>query len=151
MPVERSAGAVIFRATKKGREYLLLRHQDEIDAKTGKQKPGHWDFPKGHIEKGETTEETVRREVKEETGVSKIQFVSGFKETIRYFVSVKGEKRLKFVVFFLTRVSQKKIKISWEHQGFAWLPFKEAYERLTYKNAKTVLQKAHLFLSHGRI
>ncbi|TSC78157.1 MAG: ADP-ribose pyrophosphatase [Parcubacteria group bacterium Gr01-1014_33] len=73
MPIERSAGAVIFRETKKGREYLLLQHTDEADKKTGKSKLGHWDFPKGHIEKGETTEKTVRREVKEETGVAKMQ------------------------------------------------------------------------------
>ena len=141
---ERSAGAVIFRETKKGREYLLLQHFDERDKKTGKIKPGHWDFPKGHIEKGESTEETVRREVKEETGISAIQFVHGFKETIRYFVRVDEEKRLKFVAFFLARSLQKKVTTSREHQGFIWLPFDE---RLTYKNARIILEHAHSLLS----
>ncbi len=42
MKREISAGAVIVRNTRSGRKYLLLKNQK-----------GHWDFPKGHIEKGE--------------------------------------------------------------------------------------------------
>ena len=143
MPVERSAGAIIFRETKKGREYLLIQHPDNNE----KGKPGHWDFPKGHIEKGETTEEAVRREVKEETGIFRLVFVPRFKETIRYFVKVGDQRRLKFVVFFLAKTRQEKIKISWEHQGYAWLPYQEAYQRLTYPNAKHILTHAHAFFS----
>ena len=57
MEHEKSCGAVIFRvgnATK----YLLLHYE-----------AGHWDFVKGHSEKGESEEETVRREILEETGL----------------------------------------------------------------------------------
>lgn len=141
MPVERSAGAVIFREYKKGREYLLIQHED----KDGK--PGHWAFPKGHIEKGERTEDAARREVQEETGLSEIEIVPGFKETIRYFVPVGKEKRLKFVAFFLGRAKKGKVKLSFEHQDFAWLPYEETYKRLTYAAAKTILKKADNFLS----
>ena len=146
MPVERSAGAVIFRDTKKGRAYLLLHHKDEDNKRVHKLTAGHWDFPKGHIEKGEKTEDTVRREVQEETGISRLAFVPEFKETIRYFVNYNGMRRLKFVAFFLARTRARKVIISWEHQGYAWLAYEKARPRLTYENAKRVLERAHQFL-----
>ena len=151
MPVERSAGAVVYRDTKKGREYLLLQHFDSLNTRAAKSVAGHWDFPKGHGEKGETTEETVRREVREETGIGMIEFARGFKETIRYFVKIREERRLKFVAFFLARAHGKKVKVSFEHQGYAWLPYREAYIRLTYANAKKVLQSADRFLAKNSV
>ncbi len=146
MPVERSAGAVVYRETKKGREYLLLHHAKSTRA----MRPvsmGHWSFPKGHLEKGETTEETVRREIKEETGIGHIEFIPDFKETIRYFVNYNGEKQMKFVAFFLCRTTEKKVTISFEHQGFAWLAYEEAIKQVTYPSDKKVLKQAENFLA----
>ncbi len=147
MPVERSAGAVIFHESSKGREYLLLHHQAIENKRVSKAVAGHWSFAKGHVEKGETTEETVRREVREETGVTKLEFIPGFKETIKYFVKYNDEKRMKFVAFFLCRTIEKKITVSFEHQGFAWLPYIEAYETVTYPSDKKVIKAAEAFLS----
>ena len=141
MPVIRSAGAVVFRETSEGREYLLLKHSPPYS---------HWDFPKGHIEKGEKTEETVRREIKEETGISKIEIIPGFKETKRYFVKYTGEKTLKFVAYFLTKTSDKKVKISWEHQDYAWLPYEKAVKQITYSTSKKLLKEADEFLSRRK-
>lgn len=135
----------MFRDTEKGREYLLLHHPDSVRVK--KVSGGHWDFPKGHVEKGEKTEDTVRREVEEETGIGTIEFVPGFKETIRYFVKIGEEKRLKFVALFLARTRKKHVKISFEHQGYAWLRYPEAHERATYAGAKDALASADRFLS----
>lgn len=53
------AGAVVIRTDRQRREFLLLR------ATAGDE----WVLPKGHIEPGETPEETAVREVREETGV----------------------------------------------------------------------------------
>lgn len=147
MPVERSAGAVIFCESLGGREYLLLHHQEREHKRVAKAVVAHWSFAKGHVEKGETTEETVRREVKEETGIAKLKFIPGFKETIRYFVKYNDEKRMKFVAFFLCRTSEKKITVSFEHQGFAWLPYVQAYETVTYPSDKKVIKAAEAFLS----
>lgn len=151
MPVERSAGAVVFRDTSQGRKYLLLQHQPQD--KITRNPPiteGHWDFPKGHIEKGEKTEDAVKREVKEEAGLSNIELVPGFKETVRYFVNYKnGTKNLKFVAYFLARAASGRVKISWEHKAHKWLPFGAAYQKITYKNSKDVLKKAHEFLAEG--
>ena len=148
MPVERSAGAVIFRESKKGREYLLLHHQSHDNKRASRPvSTGHWSFAKGHVEKGETTEETVRREVKEETGITKLEFISGFKETIRYFVNYDGQKRLKFVAFFLAKTNQQKVTVSFEHQGFAWLSYEKAVDTATYRSDKQVLKAAEAFIA----
>ena len=56
MERERSAGAIIFREEKRKIYYLLLHYES-----------GHWDFPKGHVEKEEKEKETVKREIREET------------------------------------------------------------------------------------
>ena len=148
MPVERSAGAVIFRESKQGREYLLLHHQPMEHTRGSRPvSAGHWSFPKGHVEKGETTEETVRREVKEETGITKLEFIPDFKKTIRYFVNYDGQKRLKFVAFFLAKTSEKKIIISFEHQGFAWLSYEQAIITAMYPSDKQVLEAAETFIA----
>ena len=108
---------------------------------------GHWDFPKGHIEKGEKIEDTVKREVKEETGISKIELIPGYKETIKFFIGPKGNRRLKFVDFFIARTKQAEVVISHEHQGYAWLPYEEAYKLVTYSNSKKLFRHAYDFIS----
>jgi len=135
MPIEKSAGAIVFR--KKGNEifYLLLQYE-----------AGHWGFPRGLIEKGETLEETAKREIEEETGIKNLKFLPGFKETIKYFFKWKGKNILKFVTYFLAQTKEKKVSLSFEHKDFEWLPYKEALEKLTFENSKEVLKKAHQFL-----
>ena len=140
MPIERSAGAVIFRKENKKIYYLLLHYQS-----------GHWDFPKGNIEKGEKLVETVKRETKEETGLGDIKFIPGFKEAIKYFYKLKEKNIFKIVTFFLVRTKIKEVKISWEHTGFQWLPYEEAMEQITFKNAKEILKKANDFISKKSI
>ena len=135
MPFEKSAGAVIFYRADKKIKYLLLHYQ-----------AGHWDFPKGNIEKEEKLEETTRREIKEETGLEDIKFIPGFKGSIKYFYKLKGKNIFKIVTFFLVKTKTKEVKISWEHTGFKWLPYEEALEQLTFKNAKEILKKANDFL-----
>ena len=142
MPVEKSAGAVIFRKEGSKIFYLLLHYQ------SGARRPHpYWDFPKGHIEKGENPESTAVREVKEETGLKDIKLVEDFKETIRYFFRYGKKNILKFVTFFLAKTKTEKVKISFEHIGYKWLPYKEAVEQLKFKNAKEILKKANDHLS----
>ena len=39
-----------------------------------------------------------------------------------------------------------KVEISFEHIGYAWLDYQYAMEKLTFKNSKDILKKAHDFL-----
>ena len=111
---------------------------------------GHWDFPKGHIEMGESPEEAALRELEEETGIKEALILSGFEERIQYFFKREGKTVVKGVVFFAARTAVDKVRLSSEHQGFVWLPFEEALAKLTYNNAKEVLKKAHAFLKNGK-
>ena len=161
MPIEKSAGAVIFRKDyyppttlhippsrpKKAKIYYLLLHYP-LGAKAPQE---YWDLPKGHIEKGEKETDTVKREVEEETGLKDIEFIKGFKEWIKYFFKWKGKNILKFVTFYLAETKTKNVKISFEHLGYEWLPYQDALEKLTFKNAKEILKKANDFLSKQSI
>ena len=139
MPVEHSAGAVVFRKEEAQVLYLLLRYEE-----------GHWGSSKGHIEKDETIEETARREIREETGLTDLQFSAGFKETNKYFFVAEGQRIFKTVVFLLAETRTRKIKISFEHTGYAWLSYAEALERMTFKDEKEVLRKADRFIMEKR-
>ncbi len=146
MPIEKSAGAVIFRRQGDEIKYLLLHYPS--GSRSGR---NYWDFPKGHIEPQERTEETARREIKEETGLQDIEIIPGFRETIKYFFRWKEKNILKFVTFYLVETVTEKIKISSEHMGYKWLPYEEAIEQLSFKNAKEILKKANDFLSRKRV
>lgn len=135
MPIEKSAGAVIFRRESNKTYYLIIQYG-----------LGHWDFPRGLIEKGEAIEETARREIEEETGIKELQFLEGFKETIRYFYKFKGENILKFVTYFLAETREEEVELSFEHKDFKWLIFEEAQSQLTFKSSKGILEKAHEYL-----
>lgn len=58
---------------------------------------------------------------------------------------------MKFVTFFVAETKEKNVQISFEHIGYEWLPFEEAMERLTFKNAKEILKKANDFLKNSKI
>jgi len=138
MPVERSAGAIVFRKNKE-LKYLLLHY-------SGTTGEDYWSFPKGHIEEKESEKETVIREIKEETGITDIKFIDGFKEKISYFYKKENKTIYKEVFFFLAETETKEIKISYEHIGYEWLNFEDALARLKFKNDKEVFIKAHKFL-----
>ncbi len=157
MPKEKSAGAIIFREEGGKKYYLLLHYRP---SHPGQKRGGHWEFAKGHIEGQEKEEETVIREVREETGLEDIKIISGFKKYIKYFFrksyGLEGEARkkapwvFKLVVFCLAQTQTKEIKISEEHDDFIWLPYKEAFEKLTYKNAKKILEEANDYIISKR-
>jgi len=134
MPSEKSCGAVIFKEND-ARKYLLLHYEG-----------GHWDFVKGHVEKDETERETVLRETQEEVGITDLSFVEGYRQPISYYYRRAGKTVFKEVVFYLLESKVDAVRLSREHVGFDWLKFERAYERLTYKNAKDTLRKAHDFL-----
>jgi bis(5'-nucleosidyl)-tetraphosphatase len=137
MNEEKSCGVVVFRE-ELGRRLFLLLHYGE----------GHWDFPKGHVEKGETELETARRETEEETGISRLDIVRGFRESMGYFYKRDRKTFHKEVIYFLARTDQGAVTLSDEHTGSEWLPYAEAYSRLTFPNAKDMLKKAESFLMH---
>ena len=149
MPKEKSVGAIIFRR-EAGRIYYLILHYPS----------GHWEFARGHGEEGEDEQKTARREIKEETGLKDLKIISGFRGYSKFFFrrtyGLAGEARknapwvFKLVVLYLAQAKTGNVKISKEHQGYAWMLYGDAVKKLP-KNAKEVLKKANDFLKSKKI
>ncbi|MBI2173531.1 MAG: NUDIX domain-containing protein [Candidatus Aenigmarchaeota archaeon] len=139
---EKSVGGIVFR--KEGRKilYLLLLYERKSDGLRT-----YWDFPKGHQEKGESEEETLAREVAEETSIKDISVARGFRHTVKYFFRRDGKTVQKEVAFYLCKTVQKDVKISSEHKDSAWLDYDGAMKKLAFDNSKGLLKKAGSFLS----
>jgi len=132
---EKSCGAVIYLNKDSEVLYLLLHYE-----------AGHWDFVKGNVEPNEAEKETVVRELREETGITEAKFIEGFKHRIEYYYRRQGDTVHKEVIFYLMETQTETVKISFEHIGFTWLNYKQAMEKLTFKNARELLKKANDFL-----
>lgn len=144
---EKSIGAVVFRREGERVKFLLLRYLG-----------GHWGFVKGKGEKGETDEDTLRRETREETGIIDLEIKPGFLGQEKYFyVAGPGEKEkrlkasrgwmiFKKVLYYLAETQQKEIILSHEHRDYIWMEYAQALNRVSNLNSKKVLEKANRFL-----
>ncbi|MBI2598856.1 NUDIX domain-containing protein [Candidatus Curtissbacteria bacterium] len=121
-----SAGGIVVRDGK----VLVTQHS----------KHKGWDFPKGHIETGESSEQTAVREVEEETGV-KAEVVEKVGQT-EYFYYEDKEKVLKTVVYFLMRyIGDGEATTAFEVMATEWLDPEEVEEKLTFKDTKAMWSK----------
>ena len=130
MPQEHSAGIILFNKD----QYLLLRY-----------KSGHWGYVKGNVETNEETEDTARRELKEETGIATVFFVKGFQEKEDYFYKKEGKTVHKEVLYLLGETQETQVTLSKEHKDYKWLSYQEAMNRLTFGQGKELLRKAEEF------
>lgn len=135
---ESSCGAVIFRKENNCKKILLIRNR----------RSAHWGFPKGHIEPGETKEETAVREVLEETGID-IKIIPGFVKNSEYSIQGKIEKS---VSIFLAETDQTEYKLQEEEiEECGWYSFDEAFRVLNYENDKYILTEAKNFILENNL
>jgi bis(5'-nucleosidyl)-tetraphosphatase len=134
MKNDQSMGVIVFFLFPRSVKYLIIKHRK-----------GHWAFPKGHAEKGETKLETALRELKEETGVSRINLLkkSVLLKEVYKFADKKGVKILKKVDYFIAEAKSRKVKIDYnEVTNFRWATLKSGIEKVTFDESKSVLKKA---------
>lgn len=131
MKEEHSIAAVVYYED----QYLLLKYG-----------LGHWGFVKGHKEKGESNEETILRELEEETGITDAVIIGDFKKDFDYYFKFKGEKIHKSVICYLIESKTRKVSISFEHENYIWLPIEKALKQATFNNSKKILRKAEAYL-----
>ncbi len=130
---EKSCGALVCRNDIDGVMILILRH------KLG----GHWSFPKGHVEPGETERQTALREVREETGLD-INILGHFREVVTYSPKPGVDKD---VVYFLGVTEQEKTAMQPEEVSeIRWVNLAEAHVFLTYHNDKQLLRSAKKYI-----
>ncbi len=125
---EKACGAVVLRKQDTHLEVLLIQQND-----------GHWGFPKGHVEKHETEQETALREVREETGLE-VEIFSSFRQETHYQPSPGVHKD---VVYFLARpVGGAESMQREELQDMQWLRLADAQSAITYENDVELLRSA---------
>lgn len=128
MKREKSCGIVVFNDDK----VLLVFHN-----------LGHYGIPKGHVEKGETEEETAVREVKEETNCD-AKIIPGFREVITY--SPKPNV-MKDVVFFVGEAITTDLKPQEEETSDVFFINQfEALKTITHEEERKVIEKAIKFM-----
>lgn len=129
MKQEKSCGAICYLYENGQPLILVIRHRYG----------GHWAFPKGHVEAGETEEQTAMREVREETG-ARIDIVSGYREVTSYSPA-RGV--MKDVVLFAAHITGGMLRPQPEEvRTVKLLPYEQAMRRLTYPADRDLLEKA---------
>lgn len=125
MKKEKSCGCIVMHKDK----VLLVKHNK-----------GHWDFPKGHVEEGETEKQTAIREVKEETNVN-VQILSDKKYQTNYIIKDKNID--KDVIFFLAKPLNLNQKPQLEEVSISeWKKFEDALEVITFERSRNILKEA---------
>ncbi|MCU1615968.1 MAG: ADP-ribose pyrophosphatase [Frankiales bacterium] len=105
-----------------------------------------WSLPKGHIEAGESPEDTAVREVAEETGI--IGEVVAPLGIIDFWFVADGRRVHKTVHHFLLRaiggaLSDADIEVT----EVAWVPFSELSGRLAYADERALVERAPALLA----
>ena len=131
--MEKSCGAIIARQTENGREILLIRHVNG----------GHWAFPKGHVEKDETEEQTALREIREETGLA-VALDTGFRAVVTY--SPKPGV-MKDVVYFAAEFTGGAAQMQVEEvSDMRWVNIHDTDAYITYDNDKGILVQYRAYI-----
>lgn len=93
---------------------------------------GMWLFPKGHPEEGETDEETARREIEEEAGVSDLEFLDDLGTYERYHIRPDGTDDLtelkEIHMFLFAAPAHAVLTPSHEMDGARWVPLTKVGE-----------------------
>ena len=128
---------------------ILVPHSQNLDSILILQYPqGHWDLPKGHIEKNDGDhKQTALRELAEETGISEITWIDGFKQKTQYSFTKKGKEVNKTVWWLLAKTSEINVKLSKEHRNYLWLDWDSAINQVTHDLTKSVISSAMKFIN----
>lgn len=135
-----SCGVIPYRLNRDGvREFLLIQHN-----------AGHWAFPKGHPEQGETDLQAATRELAEETGLTQVQIdpQQPFDEHYR-FTKKSGKQVNKRVVYFLGQVALDHTVTLQEEEvcAYAWGDANQTRDRITFDEGRALFDQVLAYLA----
>ena len=126
-----SAGGIVIKNEDNIVKILLVKHED-----------GFLVFPKGHIDEGETEEQTALREVEEETGLRELSIIRKIGEVVRPSIEWSGETVEKTIHLFLMK--SKNFDHGDADEEYGWFTYIEALEgmgALGFKEEQDFLKK----------
>ena len=133
-----SCGVIPYRLVGGVRTFLLIQH-----------KAGHWAFPKGHPEEGETHLETALRELEEETAIGSVE-LDAYHPFNEYYEFTKrsGKQVRKRVVYFLGEVEGgQTVKLQEaEVSAFAWCDASQAHALMSFDEGRALLDEVLAYL-----
>ena len=130
MNFEKSCGALVFTREDGEIRYVIQRSLE-----------GVYGFPKGHMEPGETEEETALREIREEAGLN-VRLIPGYRETVEYPLP-KKPGTMKRVVYFLAEYeNQPLVPQPEEIMSAVLMAYEDAMVVLPYEYQKRMLARA---------
>ncbi len=140
MANEKSCGAIVFTYENNVRKYVILRGVGIYQ--------GYFGFPKGHMEEGETEQETAIREVKEETGLDVVLY-DDFKTVDEHALAREGRPNDKKTnVYFLAEYHDQAIVAQRsEVSEIILLDYQEALNVLQYEESRRELMEAEQYLN----
>lgn len=131
---EKSCGAIVCYFDDQNKaQVLLIKHRNG----------GHWSFPKGHVEFGESETETALREIKEETGLD-VEIVDGFRRSVSYNPKPNIEKE---VVYFMAKSQTQRTNLQREEVSEAvWIGIDKVQNMVSFDNDKNLIAGIREFL-----
>ncbi|MBI2627376.1 NUDIX domain-containing protein [Candidatus Nomurabacteria bacterium] len=139
---DKSFGVIpVFKDSSNNFNFCLIQHEQ-----------GHWGFPKGHQDAGESEKETAVRELKEETGVSVVNFVNDKSFIVEYPFKKNDIQYNKSVKYFLgfvsSMITETPESFKKEIPELKWVNYEEAKKLITFSEEKKVLDKAFKYLAN---
>lgn len=137
MQTEKSCGAVVFTREHGALRYVIICSTE-----------GFYGFPKGHMEPGETEEQTALREIYEETGLN-VHLIDGFRTTDEHPHHRPSRPTvMKHMVYFLAEYAdqQPKAQLS-EVSSISLMSYEEALKAFQFESSRRILTEAHQFIT----
>ena len=131
---EVSAGAVLYTRVNGQVRYLLVL-----------EKPGHFGFPKGHLEQGETEIDAALREIREECGIE-ATLRTEFRQVLTYPVRGHSKDNIYFTACYRDQIPRL---MNTEVDGVLLVTFEKALELLTFDNSRQLLRNAHRWIKEN--
>jgi 8-oxo-dGTP pyrophosphatase MutT (NUDIX family) len=137
---DQSFGVIPVRRQNGEYQYLLVQHH-----------AGHWAFPKGHAENGETDQQAARRELQEETGISKVILLEDVSLAETYYFRRGDQTVSKKVRYFPGVVKDCAVHIqAAEIKAYRWVNAEGAFNLITFGESRRLLTEAKQYLDEHR-
>lgn len=139
--IDQSFGIIPIWCEANRHKVLLIQHH-----------AGHWGFPKGHADPGESALDAACRELTEETGITEYRVLTERPFWERYTFTKRGQLIGKTVCYFPAIVySESVLCQASEIRAYAWLSFEEAATQLSFRGGRQVLAQVQQYLEQQPI